>query len=100
MKLVGEYQLSLHVDAPPSLRDDADLPMSGVVLVRGDIPLARDLQPGELLRISVTDADGQPLSSATLKVRQVQFKVLEIGEVTVGIERRHTARLEEGVAVR
>ena len=71
MKLVGEYQLSLHVDAPPSLRDPR-----------------------------ITDADGQPLSSATLKVRQVQFKVLEIGEVTVGIERRHTARLEEGVAVR
>lgn len=85
-------QLSLDVNVHPDARRlDGQGILLGTIKASIEVNVARDLQPGDELRVIVQNADGEVLNTAELEVDTVTFKPIRDKETVIGTERVHKA---------
>jgi hypothetical protein len=90
-----QQQLTLHVAPHPRAvwQNGDNKPIVGGVKVSGSLTVDHDLQPGDILTVSIADADGQVIAHTTAEVSGIAFKLLEQSGSVIGTERVHTAKV-------
>jgi hypothetical protein len=92
-------QLTLEVGLHPDLaanRDDGREPyLAGTLKLKGDLHVGHDLDPGEELQIAVTGPDGELVTQGKATVLPPHFKNITDHGSVIGLERAHTAELED-----
>ncbi len=92
MPHTDDHQLSLHVDLHSDLDPDTAI-IWGVLKLKGDFRVNRDLNAGDELTVTVATADGEVLTGGRMKCTYPHPKaILDKGRV-IGTERVHTAEL-------
>ncbi len=83
--------LSLHVE--PHKRLGSDPFFWGSLKIKGDLQVDHNLQGGDRLTITVSDADGNVISTALATCGTPSFKDIKEKGTLIGTERVHTAEL-------
>jgi hypothetical protein len=85
-------QVTLHVEMHPTARE---MPHGGYMDAEVNldpIPVDRDLQPGDHLTVTVANADGEVIGTATQEIGAVGFKPMKLERKTIGQVRAHKAK--------
>jgi hypothetical protein len=85
-------QITLHVDQHPQARELDHGGYMEAQLAPESIEIDRDLQPGNLVTVTVANADGEIIGTAKQEVGQVGFKPLKIERRTIGTVRAHKSK--------
>lgn len=89
-----DQQLSFNVIPHPHLRHSAGAYLGASIQVKVDVPVTHDdLQPGDSLVVTVSDADGNLLATAEAEVGTVAFIPIKDDGAVIGTERVHKAKL-------
>ena len=89
-------QLTLDVEPHPAAAERADGGMLiGSLAIGGTLPVGRDLNPGDRLRVVVSGVDdGELVVSSEVEVGAIGFKPIKDEGLVVGTERVHKAKAE------
>lgn len=74
---------------------DREQTLVGSYSVSGALTAMSELPKGADVRVVVTDADGEVISTSLGRVSQVAFKDHRKGDVVLFTERKHTVKLEQ-----
>lgn len=86
-------QLSLEVRQRPSLEDPL---LTGALKLKGELPCKRDLNPGDQITVTVSDADGQIFATGIFEATVPAMKEIRLPQVgPVGIERVNVAEYDQ-----
>lgn len=69
----------------------------GSITVAGSLACDRDLQDGDMVVVTVSDADGTVLCSSHAEIQPPAFKALKLDGERVGTERAHKAKIGDPV---
>lgn len=86
-------QLSFHVEPHPQSADRGEPWLDGEVKISGGLGVSRDLQPGDMLTISVANADGEVIATEVAEVHTPSFPPIKVKDVVVGTMRSHKAKI-------
>lgn len=86
-------QLTFIVDLHRDLREHDDPLLVGTLAIKGRFTIERDLQAGEAMTVTATDADGNVIATSRALVAYPAFKDIRDSGVIIGTERVHTAEL-------
>ncbi len=84
-------RLSLFVKPHSALPEDPYY--YGSIKLKGDFRVDHDLHGGEALHVQISDADGNIISTATMRLATPTFKDVRSDGHLIGVERIHTAEI-------
>lgn len=85
-------QLTLHVNQHPHARELEHGGYLQAEITPDAIEIDRDMQPGDLIRVTITDADGTVIGQGEQEIGGIGFKPLKVERRTIGLVRAHKAK--------
>jgi hypothetical protein len=86
-------QLSLEIVQRPELENPM---LAGSLRLKGEIPVRRDLNPGDQITVTVADADGTIFATGLFEATVPAWKEIRLAQVgPVGLERVNIAEYDE-----